>query len=634
MTVRAHLLGGSWFPRDEAYVPVNGTCGAHELDPDAQVDLHMHFIAVPIMIGISLIGATLPLVADAFFNIPIHRLVPFQVIKLFGAGVVLATSIVHKFTPSQKQLANSCFEVFSDHLDIFSGTAALTGILLTHLLHLMASNTLNRIMRKASAIGRSRSLDRPDDAKRRLSVSRDGLLESAKHAGVSAGMGSFSQSECHEQAAHEHGRGDAGAAGSLGSLSGSVPEIRVEAHLIGNGNDRGDDAEEGIFADAAGAGEQQVDPSVPDSGESDDGKDDWDRQANLIGDTLAASSPGGDSPDSSQESPTKAIPSDRPEVPIVVNVQPADLADSGVYGTFNNGIVGQNKAPMPSLAPRTAYRTGDIVNSWSPMAQSNASLRGGYITSLRDTSGFVGTSLNSLSLNIHARSNADLSQHDESGGRSPNSPHSPHSHRTHLGVHDPSPRGAQHAGLHSPGSGKPHGEPAHEEHTHTPGELIYLKHKQLRVYIIEILISIHSIIFGASLGASSEKFKILLIALAFHQFNEGQALSRLLIRGRFKNMRLAVVTVAAYSLVIPCGILLGIASNKWFLAQSWEAVIVESTLGACSSGMLLYDVLVNIIAPHFHSAQFMHASSFTQAWQVMTMWAGVYVMSMMGQLVQ
>ncbi|KAI8927320.1 Zinc/iron permease [Entophlyctis helioformis] len=168
-------------------------------------------------------------------------------------------------------------------------------------------------------------------------------------------------------------------------------------------------------------------------------------------------------------------------------------------------------------------------------------------------------------------------------------------------------------------------------HAHIPGSLIYHKHNNWRMYIIEILIAVHSLIFGLSLGAAQKKFKVLMIALSFHQFIEGEALSNLVL-GAEDHQALALVTVASYTLVTPLGIALGIISGLWFVGTR-EFLIVEAMLNALSAGMLLYDALVNIMVPHFQAPSFRRASGTSQGLQLTTLWAGVASMVLAGLLV-
>ncbi|KAI8927319.1 Zinc/iron permease [Entophlyctis helioformis] len=167
-------------------------------------------------------------------------------------------------------------------------------------------------------------------------------------------------------------------------------------------------------------------------------------------------------------------------------------------------------------------------------------------------------------------------------------------------------------------------------HSHVPGSLIYHKHRHWRMYIIELFIAVHSLIFGLSLGASQEKFGVLMVAVSFHQFIEGEALSNLVMDAEDQDV-LAIITVVSYTLVTPLGIALGIIMGGLFFENSWQAVFAEGVLNSLSAGMLLYDALVNIMVPHFQASKFRRASSLQQALELATLWAGACAMVFVGQ---
>lgn len=94
----------------------------------------------------------------------------------------------------------------------------------------------------------------------------------------------------------------------------------------------------------------------------------------------------------------------------------------------------------------------------------------------------------------------------------------------------------------SDGHGHDHGHSHHKdladlEHTHN----LLLAHKQRRqvtVYILELGIATHSFIIGLALGVSrGSEMTALMIALAFHQFFEGMALSATALDAGFKTLR-------------------------------------------------------------------------------------------------
>ena len=83
------------------------------------------------------------------------------------------------------------------------------------------------------------------------------------------------------------------------------------------------------------------------------------------------------------------------------------------------------------------------------------------------------------------------------------------------------------------------------------------------VLLLEIGIAAHSIIIGIALGIESgSEFTTLLVALSFHQFFEGLALSTVVAEAKFKRPFAAIFTVIFYSLTTPLGIAIGIAIRQ------------------------------------------------------------------------
>lgn len=91
-----------------------------------------------------------------------------------------------------------------------------------------------------------------------------------------------------------------------------------------------------------------------------------------------------------------------------------------------------------------------------------------------------------------------------------------------------------------PGHGHDHGHSAQElmdvEHTHNL-ILAHRHRRQITVYILEMGIATHSFIIGLALGVSrGSEMTALMIALAFHQFFEGMALSATVLDAGFKTL--------------------------------------------------------------------------------------------------
>lgn len=137
------------------------------------------------------------------------------------------------------------------------------------------------------------------------------------------------------------------------------------------------------------------------------------------------------------------------------------------------------------------------------------------------------------------------------------------------------------------------GDAAEVEHVHS----LILAHRQRRqvmVYILELGIATHSFIIGLALGVSrGTELTALMIALAFHQFFEGMALSATVMDAGFKTSLQIIFAVVFYSTTTPLGIAIGIAIESQFNANSPAALVSTGVVEAVSAGILIYDSCVN-----------------------------------------
>jgi len=90
-------------------------------------------------------------------------------------------------------------------------------------------------------------------------------------------------------------------------------------------------------------------------------------------------------------------------------------------------------------------------------------------------------------------------------------------------------------GTNKNGSGSSQDDYEVHGHDHAEiGDLILVKEKHVSTYILELGIASHSVIIGLTLGVSTEpEFHALLVALTFHQFFEGMALSSVVMDSNF-----------------------------------------------------------------------------------------------------
>jgi solute carrier family 39 (zinc transporter), member 1/2/3 len=92
-----------------------------------------------------------------------------------------------------------------------------------------------------------------------------------------------------------------------------------------------------------------------------------------------------------------------------------------------------------------------------------------------------------------------------------------------------------------------------DDHVHS---LLMLKEKHVGIYLLEFGLASHSVLIGITLGVARDEFTTLLIALCFHQFFEGIALSSTLMEAEMSKMTGAAMLLI-YSLGTPLGIALG-----------------------------------------------------------------------------
>ena len=113
-------------------------------------------------------------------------------------------------------------------------------------------------------------------------------------------------------------------------------------------------------------------------------------------------------------------------------------------------------------------------------------------------------------------------------------------------------------------------------HNHSHGGAI-LHSDSLNAYLLELGIASHSIIIGIALGVARDEFISLFIALVFHQFFEGIALSAVVMEAQMKK-------TAVLMMVIFC---------KYFFTCSlqWQTLTRNSRLSDDSFGCRDWDCL-------------------------------------------
>ncbi|KAI9011124.1 Zinc/iron permease, partial [Gaertneriomyces semiglobifer] len=175
---------------------------------------------------------------------------------------------------------------------------------------------------------------------------------------------------------------------------------------------------------------------------------------------------------------------------------------------------------------------------------------------------------------------------------------------------------------------------AHASEAHIHSLMLLPGEKNLPIYLLELGIASHSIIIGIALGLASSEFKGLLIALCFHQFFEGLALSTVVMDADFHKRFIATFMVVFYSFTTPIGVSIGIALHE-ALADTLHhdmatLVVVTGVLDAIGAGILVYDAVANIVVPHFAGERFKAAPARTQWVHMCGLWGGALVMAVLG----
>ena len=145
----------------------------------------------------------------------------------------------------------------------------------------------------------------------------------------------------------------------------------------------------------------------------------------------------------------------------------------------------------------------------------------------------------------------------------------------------------------------------HHQHSHvTEGAPAKGKEKNASIvaHVLEVGISLHSVIIGLALGVSSDVVEIraLLIALCFHQFFEGIALGVSVAEaGLGKTQR--VVAICSFTFATPIGVAIGLTLASQQSSNSRGLLIAQGVLDSISAGILIFMALVDMISDSFQS---------------------------------
>ena len=107
--------------------------------------------------------------------------------------------------------------------------------------------------------------------------------------------------------------------------------------------------------------------------------------------------------------------------------------------------------------------------------------------------------------------------------------------------------------------------------------------------VVELSLSIHSILVGFALGITFDKsFEALLVALVFHQMLEGVALGCRLadsMLGFFHEIKFSII----FSLSCPIGIIIGISAYRTVNQTGQTFLLLQGIFDGICSGLLLYN---------------------------------------------
>ncbi|KAG4102363.1 Zinc/iron permease [Neocallimastix lanati (nom. inval.)] len=157
------------------------------------------------------------------------------------------------------------------------------------------------------------------------------------------------------------------------------------------------------------------------------------------------------------------------------------------------------------------------------------------------------------------------------------------------------------------------------------------KEKQIICYLLEIGISLHSILIGVAFGMTKdEELIVLMIALIFHQFFEGISLSSVFIEAHFKRFTAIAIMVVVYSLTLPFGAIIGIIIRSAIESTDKAYLTTQGIIDAIAGGILVYDDLVNILSRHCSSSMFKQCSIMNKNIQLLSFYCGIAVMAIIG----
>lgn len=163
-------------------------------------------------------------------------------------------------------------------------------------------------------------------------------------------------------------------------------------------------------------------------------------------------------------------------------------------------------------------------------------------------------------------------------------------------------------------------------------EALFLTNKkQIVSYLLEIGISLHSVLIGFAFGTNFENdINFLLIALMIHQFFEGIALSTIFIEAKFKNFLTPILMVVFYSITMPLGGIGGLIIYNINSSNTTTMTCIQGILDSLAAGLLIYDSLVNILSHHTSSNKWDNMNKISKYIQLLSFYLGCVAMALVG----
>lgn len=146
-------------------------------------------------------------------------------------------------------------------------------------------------------------------------------------------------------------------------------------------------------------------------------------------------------------------------------------------------------------------------------------------------------------------------------------------------------------------------ELATTEHVMSEAEIEHAWRQEFGAFLLlEFGVIFHSVLIGLNLGAVGDEFKTLYIVLVFNQSFEGLGIGARLSAIPWPASKPTWIPWAcclSYGLVTPVSIAIGLGVRTTYMSESYNANIVQGILNAISSGLLIYNGLVELLARDF-----------------------------------